>query len=82
MFSIPYLKDLAERVLASFAGGILAVLGADMFDALHADWKAALGVGLGAAVVSLLKGFAAKAVGDPDSASLVKLEPDVYPPAN
>lgn len=65
-----YLRDLLERVLASFAGGALSVFGLDAINVLTADWKTALGVGAGAAVVSLLKGFAAKGIGDRDSASL------------
>lgn len=65
-----YLRDLAERVLASFAGGALSVIGLDSMNVLSLDWKAALGVGAGAAVVAVLKGLLAKTVGDPDSASL------------
>lgn len=67
-----YIKDLVERVVASFAGGFLSVIGLDAVNVMNLDWKAALGVGAGAALVSLLKGFAAKAVGDPGSASLSK----------
>jgi hypothetical protein len=65
-----YVTDLVERVLASFAGGFLTITGLDGFDVLHLDWKAALGVGAGAALVSFLKGLAAKALGNKDSASL------------
>lgn len=65
-----YFRDLGERMLASFAGAVLAAWGADAVNLLHIDWASALGLGGGAALVSLLKGFAAKAVGDPDSASL------------
>lgn len=67
-----YLKDLAERALASFAGGALSVTGLDAVNVLNLDWKAALGVGGGAALVSLLKALAARRVGDPESASLAK----------
>lgn len=65
-----YVRDLAERVGASFAGGFLSVIGLDAVNVLQLDWKAALGVGGGAALVSLLKGFAAKGFGNADSASL------------
>jgi Putative lactococcus lactis phage r1t holin len=65
-----YLTDLAERTIASFAGGFLSVIGLDAVNVLSLDWKAALGVGGGAALVSFLKGLAAKAVGNPESASL------------
>lgn len=67
-----YLKDLAERAVASFAGGALSVTGLDAVNVLNLDWKAALGVGGGAALVSLLKALAARRVGDPESASLAK----------
>lgn len=67
-----FFKDAAERVASSFAGAALSVLGLEGLDAFHADWKAALGVGLGAAVVSALKSVAARGVGNPDSASLAK----------
>jgi hypothetical protein len=66
-----YLKDLAERVVASFAGGFLTVIGLDAVNVLALDWKAAFGVGGGAALVSLLKALAARTVGDPESASTV-----------
>jgi hypothetical protein len=65
-----YFTDLAERVLTSFAAGALSITGMDAFNVLSLDWKAALGVGAGAALVSLLKGLAAKTVGKSDSASL------------
>ena len=65
-----YVTDLLERVLASFAGGFLTVTGLDVVDVLNLDWKAALGVGAGTALVALLKGFVAKALGNKESASL------------
>lgn len=67
-----YLKDLIERVVSSFAGGVLSVLGLGAVDVLDVDWRAALGVGGGAALISLLKSLAAKGVGKPESASLTK----------
>lgn len=65
-----YLRDLAERVAWSFAGGALSVLGLDTVNVLNMDWRAAIGVGAGAAVISVLKGIAARFRGDPTSASL------------
>jgi hypothetical protein len=65
-----YFTDLGERMLASFAGAVLAAWGSDAVNILHVDWSAALGLGAGAAVVSLLKGLVAKGVGDSTSASL------------
>lgn len=65
-----YVRDLAERVASSFAGGALSVLGLDAVNILNVDWKITLGAGAGAALVSLLKGVLAKFRGSPDSASL------------
>jgi hypothetical protein len=73
MWTLTYWKDLGERVVASFAGGVLGSwLIVDGLNLLEVDWGVSLGFGLGAAVVSLLKGLAAKALGNPESASLVK----------
>jgi hypothetical protein len=72
MFTKAFWKDLGERAVASFAGGVLSAFGLDAVNVLTVDWKAALGLGLGAAVVSLLKGLAARKVGDSESASLTK----------
>lgn len=66
-----YIKDLVERALASAAGGVLSVTGLDVVDVLHLDWKAAFGVGAGAAIVSVLKGLVARGIGDKDSAALL-----------
>jgi hypothetical protein len=76
----PYLKDLAERVVSSFVGGALSVIGLSGVDAFHLDWKAALGVGGGAALVSLLKGLVARGVGDPGTASLLPVASTALPP--
>jgi hypothetical protein len=65
-----FFRDLAERTAASFAGGFLSVIGLDAANVLSLDWKAALGVGAGAALISLLKGVVARNFGNSDSASL------------
>lgn len=72
MFSPQYLKDLGERVLASFATGVLTVVGTDALSLFDLDWKAALGLGASFAVTTILKGLVARKVGDPESASLLK----------
>lgn len=69
--SLVFVKDLAERALSTF---VQAWLGAwlvlqdqrldDLFD------PKTLGVGLAAAVASVVKSLAARNVGDPESASL------------
>ena len=65
-----YGRDLGERVIWSFLGGTAAVTAAagpgDMF---HASFWQAVGVGGLAAVVSLLKGLAARWIGLRNSAS-------------
>lgn len=56
-------KAATERVIASVAGGALAVLGADAFNVLDTDWQGIAAVAAGAGVVSLLKAVAAGAGG-------------------
>jgi hypothetical protein len=71
VFARRFWRDLAERVIASAAGGALAVLipGETMGDH-HVSWTAVLlGAGV-AALVSLLKGLVAGTTGNKDSASL------------
>lgn len=65
-----YFKDLAERVVTAFATGMLSVIGLDAVNLLDVDWRAALGIGGGAALVELLKGLAARGTGSPDSAGI------------
>lgn len=68
-----YAKDVAERTLATFvvaASGIgLAAGPADMFHATFWETMGAAGI---AAAGSLLKGMAARAFGDKNSASLAR----------
>lgn len=66
-----FVRDLAERALASAAGGVLSVTGLDAVNVLNLDWKAAFGIGLGAALVSVLKGLVASKVGDKGTAALL-----------
>lgn len=67
-----YLKDLGEQVTVAFAGALVTALGGDAVDVWHINWKLALGVAGGVAVISLLKGIVAKGFGNKDSASFVK----------
>lgn len=76
MFSAAYLKDLAERAVSSFAGGVLTVLGGDAVNVWDVDYRMALGVGLGSALVSALKGLVAKSVGDADTAAFLATRRD------
>lgn len=72
MWTAQYWKKLAEETVQGFAAGVLSVTGLDVLDVLQLDFKAALGVGLGGAVLVILKGLALKNVGNPDSPSVVK----------
>lgn len=64
----PYIKDLSERVAATFLEGFVGgVVVTQITD--QEMWVAAVMAGV-AAVAALLKGLGAKAVGDSDSASL------------
>lgn len=65
-----WLRDMLERAAVTFAEGALSVLLGGALDIWHMDLKTALGVGAGAALISLLKSVAARKVGDPNSASL------------
>lgn len=67
MFTKKFLTDLAERVIASAAGGALAAVAVGV----TAPEKIAGAAGI-AALVSLLKGLVASRVADPTSASLVE----------
>jgi hypothetical protein len=68
-----YLKDLVERVVTTFVAAFVSVLVATgpMNLGDLSVWQSAAAAG-GAAVVSLLKGFLAKNVGDRNTASLRK----------
>lgn len=67
-----YLKDLAERVIVTFAGGVLTA--ASLPELLSFDmsvWQRAAFAG-GVAVMSLFKGMVARYRGDPSTASLTR----------
>lgn len=67
MFSVKFIKDSAERAIATFAQAYVAaavVLGG-ILD------QQALKVAAGAAVLSIFKAVAATKVGDKDTAALV-----------
>lgn len=73
MWSAKFWRDLTERVIASAAGGALAVLvGGETTGDGSVGWQAILlGAGV-AAAVSFLKGLIAAQKGDRTSASLVE----------
>lgn len=67
----PYLKDLLERVGATFIAGADAALLANWTGAIPSDWKGWLLTGALAGVASVVKGIVAKYVGDKGTASVV-----------
>lgn len=67
MFNRVWLRDTAERVLATFImafGGAIVAFGWD-------SWKTSLGAGGIAALGSLVKSVAGTQVGNPESASIL-----------
>ncbi|MET9142461.1 holin [Streptomyces sp. NPDC004042] len=65
-----YGRDLAERTVATFVGAACAVgVAAGPADMFHATFWETMGAAGLAAVFSLLKGLAARAVGQKNSAS-------------
>lgn len=74
MFTMAWLKDTAERAIATAAQTIIALLGADGFDLLDVDVYEVMGVSLGALALSVLKSLVASKMHDPNSASLVDLD--------
>lgn len=55
MFTLAFWKATTERVVASFVGALLALLGGNTFDITALDWGQLLKISAGAALVSLLK---------------------------
>lgn len=66
-----YFKDLVERVTATFGAGFIAALVANWTGVIPSDWKAWLLTGALAGAASVLKGLAAKFVGDPNAAAFL-----------
>lgn len=65
-----YLKDLAERVIVTFAGGALTAASLPELMSFNMSvWQRAAFAG-GVAVVSLFKGIVARYRGDPSTAQL------------
>jgi hypothetical protein len=73
MFSTAFLRDLAERVVATFAGTLATFAVGDVFT--EVDWRYALGISLGTALASLLKGIAAGTADPETGASLLPSPP-------
>jgi hypothetical protein len=72
VFRRAFLVPAAERALKSAAQAVLGLILGDLgFDVWQADWKKALGVAAGAAVLSLLTSIISYQAGPTGSPSLV-----------
>lgn len=76
MWSKQWWLDVAERLLRTFAQTFLAVFIPNGITPV-ADWKTALISAGTAAVLSLLMSVAASGIGNPSSASLVRVAPNI-----
>jgi hypothetical protein len=79
MFTLAFWKAAFERIVASIAGAALAVIGADAFGVLQADWQGIASVALGAGVVALLKALAAGAKDGNPSLTNAETTPGAVP---
>lgn len=66
-----YVKDLAERIVATFIGAFVAAVPVGSIFEWHISTVKGAAMAGAAAVFSLVKGLIAKRFGDPTSASLV-----------
>ncbi len=67
-----YVLDLLERVVTTFLWAAISALGTNATDWTDLSTLQAAGVAGGAAVFSLLKGLAARYIGDKESAGVGK----------
>ena len=66
-----FIKDLVERTVATYAQAFLGLLLASWSDAIDVSTLRAAAVAAIPAALAVVKGFAAKSIGDPDSAALI-----------
>lgn len=74
MFTKTFLKDAAERALATFAQTLLALVGTDAVNMLSVGFVDSLKAAGVAALLSVLKSVGAFKAPNGSSASLVKLD--------
>lgn len=82
MFKIVFWKDAGERAVKTIAQTLLALwlVGDVAFNALSVDWGEALGVALGAGVISVLTSLVSlNASGTISPASVVSPDPNEVP---
>jgi len=74
VFTKAFWRQAFERAAKSAAQALLIYFGGDvLFSVWSADWLAAGGIAVGAAVLSLLTSIVTSGVGEPDSPSAVAL---------
>lgn len=71
MFSKKFWVAASERALKTLAQTFLAMVGAQAFNVLTADWAALIGVPIGAAVLSYATSIVSAEIGDKGTPSLV-----------
>lgn len=54
MFTATFWSETLQRAVRTFAQGLLSVFGGNAINVWNADWQNAVGVGLGAALISVL----------------------------
>lgn len=69
MYTVGFYKDMFERAVATFAQALLAYAGTGVVGITEFDWLAALSLAAMAAVLSVVKAFAAGAGGSETGAS-------------
>lgn len=74
IFAKPFVADLTERAIKTFAQALLGVFVAGV-TIMSVDWVDALAIGATAALVSVLTSVASAGARDPESASLVAPRP-------
>lgn len=83
MFTTVFWKDAAERAIKTIAQTLLALwlVGDVAFNALSVDWTEALGIAVGAAILSVLTSIvsAGAVTNSVSPASLVTPDPDDLP---
>jgi r1t holin len=77
MFTVAFLKAVLERAVRTFAQALVAVMTADGFGLLDADWVARLSAAGMATLLSVLTSIVAYGVGNPGpSLSTEHVEPE------
>jgi hypothetical protein len=72
MFTRRFWRQAAERAAKSAAQAVIGLWPLDHFDVLQSDWRLALSVAGGAAVLSLLSSVVTARIGERDDPSAVR----------